>query len=284
MLNENDVLDLKNLKRRFFYTHQNKSKILCVVDDYFSTTHKKIMSLIPHLSEFIVDVYSECDLEKINDFSCFDAIWAFGTPISKKYKNKNKTIIATCFNELFSDCDFYNSISCNNPEICTEKIFKTYDFVDLIEYGHDVLIERRNFKVLVFDDSFKDKLKESSIEFLDYKQEKLKDPNDLYNECCLLLDFRSVLDSRILEASACGVVSVTNNSGYCKYIKNKIVCENESDAISKILNLKFKPKNLYNISKSISKEMLFWDIKKISYQYEIFLNETVNKNSRFLFV
>jgi len=166
MSEENDVLDLKNLKRRFFYSFEKKPKILCVIDDYFSINHEKIICLAPHLNHFSIEIYSESDLDKVNDFSLFNAIWGFGTPISERYKNKNLVIMATCFNELFSNLDFYSFISSNNPEIYGNEIFRTNDFVDLLTYGHDALIERRGFKVLVFDDYFKDKLKESNYDQL----------------------------------------------------------------------------------------------------------------------
>lgn len=199
----------------------------------------------------------------------------------------------------------FNAISVNNPlaykNFCLagfNNIYQTYDGVDLNTFGPDINIENRKFKVLFISSKIRlehkgyyiwERVKErlsdyNNIEFVEVitdsfnNKRSFDDMNLIYNDCqvYVCLSVSEGGPCTLLESAACGVVPIMTKVGYYEYFKNAITIErNENDCVNAILELRSNKKKLYEMSKSLCKEVLPWSDKLMSQHWGYFLQNSI---------
>lgn len=205
----------------------------------------------------------------------------------------------------------YNGLSTNNHLTYKNFInngfnnpFKILDGINLNVFGIDKNFENRKFKIVFISNvedikykgydiwnEIKNKMPNFSegIEFLEIITTNNynitpEEMNEIYNECKILISFNppEFNSTNVLEASACGVVSITTPHENCDYFKNIYIIEKTEhiaqDYMTRILYLKNNPKILNDMSKGISQEILAWDDKNLCNQWGEFIQQTlINK-------
>lgn len=202
----------------------------------------------------------------------------------------------------------YNAISANNPWVLENfnkagftNILKTYDGVDLNVFGHDVPIQKRDFKVFFSSSVMRlehkgyhilEEIKQllsnrTDIEFVEVIADSFdnkrtqEEMNYAYNECQVFLCLSKSEGGpcTLLEAAACGLVPIMTEVGYCNYFKNLFVVERDAVAFAeKIIFLKDNPQTLIKMSRGISKEILSWDVKFMSQHWGHFAQQVLLRN------